>query len=155
MEARYHRLQLQETMYLPHTDDAMHDLLPLASCRGHVVRTNSPRHRHETIIESRCRLKATPSGNQHPEDFASEGVSSPIYHAEANKPPVGIAHRHRPTMCQVGDLADAIVKGLRETQGHCQTGFPCCPTVHEPARSQLLANPSHRLLHQSLLGFEG
>jgi hypothetical protein len=36
------------------------------------------------------------------------GVSSPIYHAEVNKPPVPIAHRHRPAMCPVGDLAERV-----------------------------------------------
>ena len=152
-EVRHHRLQLRETMSLPHSDDAMRDLPPLAFCRGRVVRTNSPRYRHGTTIESRFRSKAMSSGSLHPVDFASAGVSSPIYYAEANKRPVGIAHRHRPVMCQAGGLADAIAKGPRG--GYCQTGFPCCPTSHEPAKSQLLAIPSRHLLHQLFLGFAG
>lgn len=152
-KVRHHRLQLRETMSLPHSDDAMRGLPPLAFYRGRVVRTNSPRYRHGMTIESRCRPKATSSGSLHPVDFASAEVSSPIYYAGANKPPVGVAHRHRPVMCPAGDLADAIAKGPRG--GYCQTGFPCCPTSHEPAKSQLLAIPSRHLLRQSLLGFAG
>lgn len=150
---RHHRLQLRETMSLPHSDDVKRDLPRLASCRGRVGRTNSPRYRHGMTIESRCRSKASSSGSLHPVYFASMGISSPIYYAESNKPPVEIAHRHRPVMCQVGDLADAIAKGPRG--GYCQTGFPYCPTFHEPARSQLWAIPSRHLLRQSLLGFVG
>ena len=140
-------------MYRPHSDDAMRDLLPLASYRGRVVRTYSPRSRRGVSIESRCRSQTTYSGSQHPADFALAEVSSPIYHAEANKPLFEIAHLHLPAMCQVGDWAAAVAKG--PTQGYRQTGFPCCPTFHGLAKSQLLATPSHRLLHQSLLGFEG